>query len=150
SDETYRARIPELTQRQSPALAVPETARPAPSTSDESRPEGRERRRGRGKAASSDDALAVVGEAPDAAEPVSTPESGSDDRRRGRRSERGGRGRSGGGERRGGGDGKPVVGLGDHCPAFLLRPVPEHMLKKSRTAAKAEDAEDEGVESAAA
>ncbi|MEM6423411.1 MAG: DEAD/DEAH box helicase, partial [Pseudomonadota bacterium] len=89
SDEKYLARIHELTKSQIPAIEVPETARPAPSTSDESRPEGRERRRGRGKASSNDDALAVVGEVPAAAEPVSTPESGSDDRRRGRRSERG-------------------------------------------------------------
>ncbi len=48
-------------------------------------------------------------------------------RERAERGERGGRGRSRKGEGRGGRDrqdkGEPVVGLGDHVPAFLLRPA---------------------------
>ncbi|MEL7174367.1 MAG: hypothetical protein AAFN05_15555, partial [Pseudomonadota bacterium] len=71
---------------------------------------------------------------------------GSDRRERG---ERGGRNRGRGG--RGRDDDKPVIGLGDHVPAFLLRPVPEHMLKKTRTKkAELDSDSDDGAESEAA
>ncbi|MGF1551172.1 MAG: DEAD/DEAH box helicase [Paracoccaceae bacterium] len=63
-------------------------------------------------------------------------------------------GQSAGGRKRGGrrreerAGAEPVVGLGEHTPAFLLRPVPAHMLRRTRTATtrrgEAGDAADDG------
>ncbi|MEO0960101.1 MAG: hypothetical protein AAFY66_16870, partial [Pseudomonadota bacterium] len=129
-------------------VAVPEGAVSAPpsDTAEDEKParSSRGRRGGREQ-----DKLerAETAESTPAAEDAPRERRGRDDRGADRR-ERGGRGRGRGG--RGREDDQPVIGLGDHVPAFLLRPVPEHMLKKVRGKKAEFDDDDTAPESEAA
>ncbi|MEO1531019.1 MAG: DEAD/DEAH box helicase [Pseudomonadota bacterium] len=150
SDEKYLARIEELIGKPIPEVAVPEGAVSAPpsETAEDEKParSSRSRRSPRSKdtaeSAEAETAETVAPEAP-------RERRGREDDRGSDRRERGGRNRGRGG--RGRDDDKPVIGLGDHVPAFLLRPVPEHMLKKTRTKkAELDSDSDDGAESEAA
>ncbi|MEM8625417.1 MAG: DEAD/DEAH box helicase [Pseudomonadota bacterium] len=140
SDEKYLDRIQELIGTPVPELPVPEgvLAKPAPAVAEAAEAETETRRRptrGRGRGRDEGAASADAGRTDERR----SDDRRSDERRDERRSGRGGRGRRE--------DDRPVVGLGDHVPAFLLRPVPEHMLKKTRSK---KDEEAEAAENEAA
>ncbi|MEM6354763.1 MAG: DEAD/DEAH box helicase [Pseudomonadota bacterium] len=148
SDEKYLTRIEELIGKPIPEVAVPEGAVSAP-TSDAAEDE-KPARSGRGRRGGREQdkvERAETAESTPAAEDAPRERRGRDDRGSDRR-ERGGRGRGRGG--RGREDDQPVIGLGDHVPAFLLRPVPEHMLKKVRGKKAELDDDDTATESEAA
>ncbi|MEM6487524.1 MAG: DEAD/DEAH box helicase [Pseudomonadota bacterium] len=143
SDDKYLERIVDLIGKAIPGIDLPEgvaSAR-APTREPGEAPASDERRsrRRRGEKPS-----ARV-ETADAAQAAETPareerkRERRDDRREERRDERRDERR---GNRRAARSGdRPVVGLGDHVPAFLLRPVPEHMLKKAGKRADSAEAE---------
>ncbi|MGM0585656.1 MAG: DEAD/DEAH box helicase, partial [Pseudomonadota bacterium] len=109
----------EAAQGEAEPTAEAEEAKPeAPAKADEekaeSKPRGRARKGGRKRAKADetepgDPRDAAGSEDPRDAGPAEDPEAGR-------------RGRGGAGKRRGGGGG-PVVGMGDHVPAFMLREV---------------------------
>ncbi|MEM1382008.1 MAG: DEAD/DEAH box helicase [Pseudomonadota bacterium] len=99
SDDKYLARIEELISKQVPRIDPPEGAVPAPAPVA-AETEDRGERRGRGRRG----------------------KDRSDGDRAESRSSNGNGNRRGNGRRNGVPD-EPVVGLGDHVPAFLLRPV---------------------------
>ncbi|MEM7498688.1 MAG: DEAD/DEAH box helicase [Pseudomonadota bacterium] len=155
SDEKYLARIEELIGKPIPEAVIPQGAvSGGPVGGGESGEDEKPARSSRGRRGARD-----KDKAEKSAETAQTAEAKTDEAPRERRSrddertgdrggerggdrgadrrERGGRGRGRNG--RGREDDKPVIGLGDHVPAFLLRPVPEHMLKKTRTKKASED-----------
>ncbi|MEM6679212.1 MAG: DEAD/DEAH box helicase [Pseudomonadota bacterium] len=130
SDDKYLARIEDLIGKPIPEVAVPETAvaaAPAADSSPESQGDSPRESRSRGRRGRSRESDGAP-EADRRSDEPRRSESRRDDRR-----SRGGRGRDRS-------DDTPVVGLGDHVPAFLLRPVPEHMLKKTRSKKADEEA----------
>ncbi|MEO1775468.1 MAG: DEAD/DEAH box helicase [Pseudomonadota bacterium] len=158
ADDKYLDRIHELTKAQIPTIDVPETARPSmPAAEDKTEAEAKAKpRRSRSRRGSTDDALAVAGEEK-TAEPIEVAEEAPKrevERERDHHRDRGDRGRErdrgkrGGRGRNGGGSDRPVIGLGDHVPAFLLRPVPAHMISKgsSNAGAPATDETPEGAD----
>ncbi|MEO0427698.1 MAG: DEAD/DEAH box helicase [Pseudomonadota bacterium] len=148
SDEKYLARIEELIGKPIPEVAVPEGAVSAPPSdaAEDEKPARNSRGRRSGREQDKVES-AEAAESTPVAEDAPRERRGRDDRGADRR-ERGGRGRGRGG--RGREDDQPVIGLGDHVPAFLLRPVPEHMLKKVRGKKAELDDDDTAPESEAA
>ncbi|MEO1318662.1 MAG: DEAD/DEAH box helicase, partial [Pseudomonadota bacterium] len=148
SDEKYLARIEELIGKPIPEVAVPEGAVSAPpgDAAEDEQP-ARSSRGRRGGREHDKVERAETAESTPVAEDAPRERRGRDDRGSDRR-DRGGRGRGRGG--RGREDDQPVIGLGDHVPAFLLRPVPEHMLKKVRGKKAELDDDDTAPESEAA
>ncbi|MEL7138336.1 MAG: DEAD/DEAH box helicase [Pseudomonadota bacterium] len=148
SDEKYLARIEELIGKPIPEVAVPEGAVSAPpsDTAEDEKPARSSRGRRGGREQDKVERVETTESTP-VAEDALRERRGRDDRGADRR-ERGGRGRGRGG--RGREDDQPVIGLGDHVPAFLLRPVPEHMLKKVRGKKAELDDDDTAPESEAA
>ncbi|MEM9782238.1 MAG: DEAD/DEAH box helicase [Pseudomonadota bacterium] len=137
-DQKYLDRIEELIESKIPECALPEGVRiGADVAADRDRPaddRGREnsgRRPARTSARrDSDGAGAVRAAARDSAD------TGNGSHAAGQN------GRTRHGRRNGRDDDKRVVGMGDHVPAFILRPVPESLIKRSSTSRKADAAED--------
>ncbi len=120
SDRKYLEKIEEMLGGPIPKAEAPEAA-PAPRKAERAEAEGREdRRRGGGRKEKAESRP----EKSEGGEP---------------RSDRGGRGRGG----RGRDGGQPVVGLGDHVPAFLLREVKikKTPARKSSKAARTSETE---------
>ena len=147
-DQKHLDKIEELVNKPIPEIAAPEGALPGEDVrsdavpDDATRPsdtEKRRPRRGSRRDRAPETEAAPTADVPEEAHADGRPDPGSRIReRREERPEKRERGADRGGRnrRRDRDDGPPVVGLGDHVPAFLLRPV---VLPKRSRSTKASD-----------
>jgi len=124
-DQKYLDRIVELIGKPIPSIDAPEGIEAGEDRPRRDRAEGRSRGRPAKHAENSEAAAeaepAVAETRPEEPAKEPAPERAERSRDKTPARERGGRDR--GGRERGGQGGKPVVGMGDHVPAFLMREV---------------------------